>query len=233
MQPEKQRRCHSAVGATAPYARGSCRCVNLRQAYPEAMPHGKPPSCKPSAGPTAAAAEAARPSAGFLPRIWMDGPEARRAAPSSGAGVSSPATASSQTTTTALKGLMMKKTQQHFFTPCLKSFPLNRLQDVSKLSLGSDRSAMKLRAYTLCEVPQIPDGGFHLATRPRKAVAATPAARGVDLYSVLLVTHGISLKNETPGFLRPLREARLCWAGGQHPSIPKNPKPIALLGEKP
>lgn len=152
MQPESQRRSHGGAGAPAPRRLWHCRAINLRQAYPEVTSNAKPPSCKPNAGATAAAAEAARPSAGFLPRIGMDGPEARRAAPPSGAGVSSPATAFSQTTTTALKGLMMKKTPQHFFTQCLKSFPLNRLQDVSKRSLGSDQRAMLVRSYTLCEV---------------------------------------------------------------------------------
>ena len=154
MQSDTGRRSHSAVGALAPRARWSRRRVNLRQAYPKVQLSDQPPACKPNACPTAVAAEAARLSAGFLPRIWMDGPEARRAAPSSGAGVSSPATEFNLTTTTALKGLMMKKTPQHFFTPCLKSFPLNRLQDVSKLSLGSDQGAMSVRAYTLCEVLQ-------------------------------------------------------------------------------
>lgn len=210
MQSDTGRRSHSAVGAHAPRARWLSRCLNLRQAFPPAASPGKPPSCKPTVCATAVAANAARLSAGFHSRIWMDGPEARRAAPSSGAGVSSPATASSQTTTTALKGLMMKKTPQHFFTPCLKSFPLNRLQDVSKLSLGSDQGAMNVRAYTLCEVPEIHIGGFQGATRSRKPVAAPSAVRGVDLYSVLPVTHGISLKNDTNSrFCNPPKGASL------------------------
>lgn len=151
MQSDLGWRSHSAQGAPAPCARWSRRRVNLRQAYLEVRPCDQPPACKPTACATAAAANAARLSAGFHSRIWMDGPEARRAAPSSGAGVSSPAT-ELNLTTTALKGLMMEKTPQHFFTPCLKSFPLNRLQDVSKLSLGNDQGAMRVRAYTLCEV---------------------------------------------------------------------------------
>ena len=149
MQSELQRHWRSGTRVQARDALPASRFVNLRQAYPQAPNAGKPPACKPTAGATAAAANAARLSAGFHSRIWMDDPEARRAAPPSGAGVSSPATEFNLATTTALKGLMMKKTPQHFFTPCLKSFPLNRLQDVSKLSLGSDRSAMKVRAYTL------------------------------------------------------------------------------------
>ena len=166
MQPDTGRRCHSAVGALAPRARWPSRCLNLRQAFPSAASHGKPPSCKPTDCITAAAAEAARPSAGFLPRNWMDGPEARRAAPSSGAGVSSPATEFNLITTTALKGLMMKKTPQYFFTPCLKSFPLNRLQDVSKLSLGSDQGAMSVRAYTLYEVIYMRLGSWKVIANP-------------------------------------------------------------------
>lgn len=163
MQSDTGRRSHSAVGALAPRARWSGRRVNLRQAYPKVQLNDQPPACKPTGCHTAAAAVAARLSAGFLSRTWMDGPEARRAAPTSGAGVSSPATEFNLTTTTALKGLMMKKTPQHFFTPCLKSFPLNRLQDVSKLSLGSDQGAMNVRAYTLCEVPETRTQGFERA----------------------------------------------------------------------
>lgn len=166
MQPELQRRHSSGTRVQARDALLVGRFVHLRQAHPQPLYPGKPPYCKPTGCATAAAAEAARPSAGFLPRIWMDGPEARRAAPSSGAGVSSPATASSQTTTTALKGLMMKKTPQHFFTPCLKSFPLNRLQDVSKLSLGSDQGAMNVRAYTLYEVIYMRLGSWKVIANP-------------------------------------------------------------------
>ena len=146
MQLDTELCCNSADGALA-----QRRSVVLRQAYPTMRASGKPPACRPTACATAAAANAARLSAGFHSRIWMHGPEARRAAPSSGAGVSSPATESMSTTTTALKGLMMEKQHPNFFTPNLKSFPFSRLQEISKLSMGSGQGAMSVRAYTLYE----------------------------------------------------------------------------------
>lgn len=188
MQPDTGRRSHSAVGAPAPRARWPSRCLGLIPVYRLSLTAGKPPPCKPAAGATAAAANAARLSAGFRSRIRMDGPEARRAAPPSGAGVSSPATEFNLTTTTALKGLMMKKTPQHFFTPCLKSFPLNRLQDVSKLSLGSDQGAMNLRAYTLCEVKICSEQASLTRAAGYMVSMRRTSSRFIDIYALRVIS---------------------------------------------